>query len=222
MEKSTEALTNMCKAQGRANHTRRIPVKKPSKVSAIFQPLLVAVLIATLKAVAQEEETPQSKGIRVGDRAPLFTLKDQNDREFSLQKMLKKGPVATVFVRSVQWCSYCQLQTVQLSQNLEKIQAAGGQVVMVCYDAPEKVKRFAERTKIKIPVLSDSDSKTIEAYGMRAVSGAGEQVGSSQHGTFVIDQSGIVRSKPYLTSFEGEGAVAALASALKDANTKNP
>jgi peroxiredoxin len=93
---------------------------------------------------------------------------------------------------------------------------------MVCYDAPEKVKRFAERGKIKIPVLSDSESKTIEAYGMRALSGAGEQLGSSKHGTFVIDQSGIVRSKPYLTSFEGDGAVDALASALKDANAKKP
>jgi peroxiredoxin len=177
-------------------------------------------LLATSSKVLGDAPT-QPKQIAVGEPAPSFVLKDQNDREFSLQTMLKKGPVAMVFVRSVQWCSYCQLQTVQLSQNLEKIQAAGGQVVMVCYDAPEKVKRFAQRTKIKISVLSDSDSKTIEAYGMRAVSGTGEQLGSSQHGTFVIDRSGIVRSKPYLTSFEGDGVVDALANALKDANAQN-
>jgi len=178
----------------------------------------MALLAASSKVLGDAPTQPNQ--IAVGQRAPSFALKDQNDREFSLHTMLKKGPVAMVFVRSVQWCSYCQLQTIQLSKNLEKIQAAGGQVVMVCYDAPEKVKRFAERTKIKIPVLSDSDSKTIEAYGMRAVSGAGEQLGSSQHGTFVIDRSGIVRSKPYLTSFEGDGVVDALASALKDANTQ--
>jgi len=131
-------------------------------------------------------------------------------------------PVAMVFVRSVEWCSYCQLQTVQLSQNLAKVQATGGQAVIVCYDAPEKVKRFAKRRKINVPILSDPDSKTIEAYAMRAVSGSGEQRGSSKHGTFVIDQTGIVRSEPYLTSFEGDGAVDALASALKDASTKQP
>jgi len=178
----------------------------------------MAVLLATARAVAQEAPLP--KEIRVGDRAPWFTLKDQNDREFSLERMVKKGPVAVVFVRSVQWCSYCQLQTVQLSRNLEKVQAAGGQVVVVCYDAPEKVKRFAERREIKIPVLSDPDSKTISAYAMRAVSGSGEQLGSAQHGTFVIDKSGIVRSKPYLTSFEGDGVVDALASALKEAKAQ--
>jgi peroxiredoxin len=219
MEKSTEALTNMRKAASRRNRTpqNRVRVKNPSVVSTIWL-LLIVALIATLKIVAQE--ATQSGQVQVGARAPLFVLKDQNDHEFSLETMLKKGPVALVFVRSVQWCSYCQLQTVQLSQNLEKVQAAGGQVAIVCYDPPEKVKRFAERTKVKIPILSDSDSKMIEAYGMRARTGAGDQIGSSQHGTFVIDQSGIICSKPYLTSFEGDEAVNALANALKDANAK--
>ena len=219
MYKTTEDPTYKRKSPSQPNHTppnqSRFAVKKSSMLSTICRPLLIAVLMASLKIMAQEP--PQSREIRVGDHAPAFTLKDQNDREFSLEKMLKKGPVAMVFVRSVQWCSYCQLQTVQLSQHLEKLQANGGQVVMVCYDAPEKVKRFAQRRKINVPVLSDFDSKTIDAYAMRAVSGSGAQVGSSQHGTFVIDQAGIVRSKPYLTSFEGDGAVDALASALKDA-----
>jgi peroxiredoxin len=164
-------------------------------------------------------EPTQSGQIAVGDRAPLFVLKDQNDQEFSLEAMVKKGPAAVVFIRSIDWCAYCQLQTVQLSENLTRIQAAGGQVVMVCYDAPEKVKRFTRRRKIGIPILSDAGSKTIEAYAMRAVNGAGDQLGSAQHGTFVIDRSGIVRSKPYLMSFEGAAAVEALASALKQADT---
>ena len=114
------------------------------------------------------------------------------------------------------------MEPVQLSQNLAKVQAAGGQVVILCYDSPEKVKRFTQRRKINVPVLSDPDAKTIDAYAMRALSGAGEQLGSAQHGTFVVDKSGIVRSKPYLTSFDGDAAVDALAAALKDANTNKP
>jgi len=184
----------------------------------IGEPISIAILFANLQIVAQA--APQSGQIGVGERAPLFRLKDQNDREVSLETMLKKGPVAVVFVRSIEWCSYCQLQTVQLSQNLEKLQAAGGQVVMVSYDPPEKVKRFAQRRKINVPLLSDSDSRTIEAYGMRALTGAGDQMGSAQHGSFVIDKAGLVRSKPYLTSFEGDVTMDVLAAALKDANTK--
>jgi len=171
---------------------------------------------AAVSSSAADATKVQSTEIGVGDRAPWFTLKDQNDREFSLEAMIKQGPVAVVFIRSIDWCTYCQLQTVQLSDNLAEIQATGGQVVVVCYDAPHKVKRFTQRRKIKISVLSDADSKTIDAYGMRARTGTGDQTGSAQHGTFVIDKFGSVRSKPYLTSFEGHAAVDALVNALKE------
>lgn len=181
---------------------------------------LTVLLAAGLTTV--DAAPAQAKEIAVGERAPVFSLKDQNDREFSLEAMMKKGPVAVVFIRSIDWCTYCQLQTVQLSKNLPKIQATGGQVVVVCYDEPEKVKRFAKRRKINVPILSDAGSKTIDAYAMRAVTGTGDQIGSAQHGTFVIDKSGIVRSKPFLTSFEGDAAVDALVSALKDASSTKP
>ena len=192
-----------------------------SFVRCTLTPLaLLALLAADANIFGADLEKP--KEIAVGEPAPAFVLKDQNDREVSLQALLQHGPLALVFIRSIGWCAYCQLQTVQLSENLPRIRAAGGQVVVVCYDPPEKVKRFAQRRKINVPILSDPSSKTIDAYTMRAVTGAGDQLGSAQHGTFVIDRSGIVRSKPYLTSFEGEAAIDALVSALKNANTPKP
>jgi peroxiredoxin len=176
------------------------------------------LVFLTITSSAVDENTALPKEIVVGMRAPEFTLKDQNDREFSLKTMLGKGPVAVVFIRSIDWCTYCQLQTVQLSENLAEIQAGGGQVVMVCYDAPSKVKKFTLRRKVNIPVLSDADSKTIDAYAMRALKGDGDKAGASQHGAFVIDKSGIVRAKPLLTSFEGPSAVVALVNTLKEAS----
>jgi peroxiredoxin len=175
----------------------------------------VALLAAALAAHGQA--VPQKSEIAIGQRAPSFTLKDQNDREISLDALLKKGPVAVVFIRSVEWCVYCQLQTIQLQRNLKEIEAGGGQVVVISYDAPEKVKRFADRQKITFPILSDSGSKTIDAYAMRALRGTGDQAGSSVHGTFILDQKGIVRAKPYLTTFEERSVVDALVNSLKEA-----
>jgi len=179
---------------------------------ALFATLMIFVITPRIAAAS----APTGE-IAVGERAPAFRLNDQNNREFCLNAMLKNGPVAVVFIRSVSWCTYCQLQTVQLSENLAEIQAAGGQVVMVSYDSPDLIKRFAQRRNIKVPILSDTSSKTIDAYEMRALTTVGDQTGSARHGTFVIDPSGIVRSKPYLTSFEGRAAVDALVSALKEA-----
>ena len=182
----------------------------------------LALLVVRLPLFGGTETPALTHEVVVGARAPLFTLKDQNDREVSLAQMIQKGPVAVVFIRSVDWCSYCQLQTAQLSDHLADIRATGGQVVMVCYDPPEKVKRFAARRKLAVPILADTDSRTIDAYAMRAANGVGDQVGAAQHGTFVIDKAGIVRSKPYLTSFDGDSAVEMLITALKEAGKAKP
>ena len=48
---------------------------------------------------APEEQT----GLKVGAKAPRFTLKDQEGKERSLDELLKKGKVALVFYRSADW-----------------------------------------------------------------------------------------------------------------------
>ena len=91
-------------------------MKKSSLLYVFRRLLLMAFLAASLQTTMQ---AAAPKEIGIGERAPLFVLKDQNGSEFSLETMIKKGPVAVVFVRSVDWCVYCQLQTVQLSENLK-------------------------------------------------------------------------------------------------------
>ena len=60
------------------------------------------LLLASV-ASAAEPAAPEKTGLAVGQKAPAFTLKDQNDRDVSLESLLKKGPVALVFHRSADW-----------------------------------------------------------------------------------------------------------------------
>jgi len=48
---------------------------------------------------APEEQT----GLKVGEKAPRLTLKDQEGKERSLDEFLGKGKVALVFYRSADW-----------------------------------------------------------------------------------------------------------------------
>ena len=48
---------------------------------------------------APEEQT----GIKIGEKAPAFALKDQTGKEVTLEALLKEGPVALVFTRSADW-----------------------------------------------------------------------------------------------------------------------
>jgi cytochrome oxidase Cu insertion factor (SCO1/SenC/PrrC family) len=65
--------------------------------------LTACMLQLALAVNAAEPASPEKTGLAVGERAPDFTLKDQNDRDASLSALLKKGPVALVFFRSADW-----------------------------------------------------------------------------------------------------------------------
>jgi cytochrome oxidase Cu insertion factor (SCO1/SenC/PrrC family) len=59
---------------------------------------------AALVAAANAAPAPEEKtGLKVGEKAPEFTLKDQAGTERSLRDLLKGGPVALVFYRSASW-----------------------------------------------------------------------------------------------------------------------
>jgi cytochrome oxidase Cu insertion factor (SCO1/SenC/PrrC family) len=56
-----------------------------------------------LVAAGQTTSDQTGPGVKVGDRAPSFKLKDQKGKEQSLDSLLKKGTVALVFYRSADW-----------------------------------------------------------------------------------------------------------------------
>ncbi|MFN0009107.1 MAG: redoxin domain-containing protein [Planctomycetota bacterium] len=108
------------------------------------------------------------------------------------------------------------MQSVQLQQNLAEIEATGSRLVGISYDPVKVLERFAERSKITFPLLSDVGSKTIDAYGIRNRSERAPD-GIAYHGTFIVDQKGIIRSKLYQVSYAERPAVDNLIGALEAA-----
>ena len=51
----------------------------------------------------QEPDASAGPGIKVGEKAPAFKLKDQHGGEQSLEDLVKQGSVALVFYRSADW-----------------------------------------------------------------------------------------------------------------------
>jgi cytochrome oxidase Cu insertion factor (SCO1/SenC/PrrC family) len=57
-----------------------------------------------LAAPAWAADPPAEKtGLKLGDKAPAFTLKDQTGKERTLDEFVKAGKVALVFYRSAAW-----------------------------------------------------------------------------------------------------------------------
>lgn len=179
--------------------------------------LLLAAALLSPGPDAAEAASPQQIGLPIGQPAPAFTAPDQNGREISLESLLKKGPVALVFFRSADWCVYCKLQLVDLQRNLWEIEATGGHLVGISYDSVEILKRFSDRRTITFPLLSDAGSKTIDAYHIRRKDAPEPWDGVAYHGTFILDQKGVIRAKLFQVSYRERPAVDALVLALKNA-----
>lgn len=104
-----------------------------------------------------------------------------------------------------------------MQENLEEIESAGGRVVAISYDSLDTLKRFARSSGITFPLLSDTDSKTIEAYGVRNLEAAGSRIDGVPHpGTFIVDQQGIIRFKLFLNGYRDRHTVDALIKAFNE------
>jgi peroxiredoxin len=133
-----------------------------------------------------EAETP---GLAIGEQAPAFELQDQHGKPQSLSGILESGPAARVFYRSADWCPFCRKQLVQLRHEVERLSAAGVQIVGISYDSPDILKAFSDAEEIPFLLLSDEGSKTINAFGLH------NKDGLPHPGTVLIDPSGVIRAK---------------------------
>jgi peroxiredoxin len=188
---------------------------------------IVFGLMAGLGVVAGAAPPPEEKtGLKVGEKAPEFTLKDQTGAERSLKDLLKDGPVALVFYRSASWWPFCQKQLVQLQKDLKPIEDAGVRVVGVSYDPVDVLKSFADKRQITFPLLSDPDSKVIAAYALRNQEMAGKKLGKIDldgipyPGTIIVDRDGVIRAKLFVDGYRERHSTEELVKAAEGLKKK--
>ena len=102
-----------------------------------------------------------------------------------------------------------------MQSDLKLIEDAGVQIVGISYDDPKALKTASERMKITFPMLSDPESKTIEAYHIRNEAAKGKAVGVPHPGTFVLDRQGVIRAKLFLEGYRERHTTEALITAAK-------
>ena len=77
------------------------------------------------------------------------------------------------------------------------------------------LKKFSDGAKITFPLLSDPESKTIDAYHIRNEAAKGRAEGVPNPGTFIIDQEGVIRAKLFLEGYRERHTTEALVEAAK-------
>ena len=116
------------------------------------------------KAVKKKETAAVIKGesLRIGDKAPLFTLKDQNGKEVSLSDFKGRNVVVYFYPRAL--TPGCTVQACGLRDVWTELKKLDVVILGVSGDSPKKLKQFEEKKDLNFTLLSDEDHKVAEAY----------------------------------------------------------
>lgn len=127
--------------------------------------------------------------IAVGERAPDFTLRDQNNEQFKLSDFRGKQAVLVVFY-PLAFTGICTGELGALRDDLPTFQNDDVRVVTISVDSAYSHKIFSEREGFEFPLLADfwPHGGVAQAYGV-----FNDTAGIANRGTFLVDRDGIVR-----------------------------
>jgi peroxiredoxin Q/BCP len=101
--------------------------------------------------------------LKVGDKAPDFKLKDQDDKQVALSGF--KGKKLLLYFYPKADTPGCTKQACSIRDSANELVDDGIAAVGVSPDAPAKQKKFDDKYDLQFPLLSDPDHKVALAYG---------------------------------------------------------
>jgi peroxiredoxin Q/BCP len=101
--------------------------------------------------------------LTAGDRAPRFTLPDQDGHKVSLKDFAGQRVVVYFYPRDD--TPGCTKEACQFNDNLRAFTRAKVPVLGISADSAEKHRAFRSKYGLKFPLLTDADHKVGEAYG---------------------------------------------------------
>jgi len=127
--------------------------------------------------------------IRVGDRAPAFTLPGTAPgggvADYSLADFAGR-PVVIAFYPGDD-TTICTRQLSDYDDGLDSFNALGAQVLAISPQGLESHARFSRKYGFRFPLLADTDKAVAAAYGTLG------PVGFPRRSVFVVDAAGVVR-----------------------------
>jgi thioredoxin-dependent peroxiredoxin len=143
--------------------------------------------------------------LEAGDKAPAFTLPDQDAALVSL-KDFAGGPVVVYFYPADDTPG-CTKEACQFNENLSAFSRSGARVVGISPDGAAKHTKFREKYGLTFPLLSDPEHEVMEAYGAWGEKTMyGKKTVGTIRSTFLVDEKGKVSRAWYNVRADGHAA----------------
>ena len=149
--------------------------------------------------------------IKVGEKAPSFTLRNSATEEVSLSDYKGKNVVALFF--PLAFTGVCTTELCEIRDSIAEYNNMNAEVVAISVDSPFTLAKFKEEQGYNFPLLSDFNKEVSRAYGSLYEDFVLDMKGVSKRSAFVIDKEGTIK---YAEILENAGDIPNFA-AVKDA-----
>ncbi len=169
-------------------------------------------------SVGAKEETKvketRSHNIKVGDKAPDFSLKSGSGETVALADFKGKKSVVLFFYPKDE-TSVCTKEACAFRDQFQVFKDLGAEVIGVSSDSEQSHKEFTEHHKLPYTLLSDQGGNLRKTYGVPSTMGI-----IPGRVTYVIDKNGIVKHV-FNSQMEGEKHVTEAIATLKKLSSTN-
>ncbi len=101
--------------------------------------------------------------MKIGDKMPGFSAKDQNGKEWNAEALRGKKTVLYAYPKDS--TPGCTAEACDLRDNYNRFLALGYNVLGISKDSVESHVKFAAKYELPFPLLSDPDHALLEALG---------------------------------------------------------
>jgi len=130
--------------------------------------------------------------IKIGQKAPDFTLPDTDLKPRSLKDFLNKKVVLAFYPGA--FTSVCTKEMCTFRDSLARLSTQKAQVVGISVNDPFSNRGFAEKNMLSFPLLSDYNREVVGIYSVAATNFAGlGGYTAAKRSIFIVDMKGIVR-----------------------------
>jgi thioredoxin-dependent peroxiredoxin len=151
--------------------------------------------------------------LEVGNKAPDFSLYDQDEKKISLKDYLGKNVILYFYPKDD--TSGCTKEACSFRDNIPKFSKADAVILGVSPDSVKSHKKFVEKYNLPFRLLADEEKKVIEQYGVwKEKSMYGRKYMGVERTTFIIDEKRKI--KKIFNKVKVDGHENEVLEALKD------
>jgi peroxiredoxin Q/BCP len=129
--------------------------------------------------------------LKAGDKAPQFTLQNQDDEAVSLSDFAGKKVLVYFYPKAM--TPGCTIQAQGLRDIKNELDKHNVVVLGISPDAVKRLPKFIEKESLNFTLLSDEDHAVADAFGVWGLKKfMGKEYDGIHRLSFLIDESGVI------------------------------